>query len=88
MPVISIDLPDEVFSAIRRSPEEFARELRLAAAMHWYSRGEISQEKAAAIAGLDRTDFLAALAQAQIDVFAVDTEELRRELERGSSGKS
>ena len=30
--------------------------MRLAAAIHWYGRGEISQERAAGIAGLDRTD--------------------------------
>ena len=73
----------DVFSALRRSPEEFANEMRLAAAMHWYSRGEISQEKAAAVAGLDRADFLAALAREKVDVFAVDRESLKREMERG-----
>lgn len=82
MPVLTLDLPAEAFSAIRRSPEEFVQEMRLVAAMYWYSRGELSQEKAALIAGLDRTDFLAALARAQLDVFHVDLEELRREIER------
>ena len=82
MPVVSIHLPAEVFSALRRSPEEFAQEMRLAAAIHWYSRGEVSQEKAAAIAGLDRADFLAALAREEVDVFVVDLEELKREIER------
>lgn len=82
MPVINLELPSEVFSALRRSPEEFARELRLAAAIHWYERGEVSQEKAAAIAGLDRIDFLAALAREQVDVFAVDIEDLKQEMHR------
>ena len=68
MPVLSIDLPADVFSALRRSPSEFAREMRLAAAIHWYSKGEVSQEKAAAIAGLDRADFLAALAREMVEV--------------------
>lgn len=83
MQTITLELPEEVFSALRRSPEEFARELRLAAAIHWYSRGEISQEKAATVAGLDRTDFLMALAREQVDVFVVDFEDLKRELSRG-----
>ena len=56
MTSVTLDLPDDVFSALRRSPDEFVRELRLAAAVHWYERAEISQEKAAGIAGLDRTD--------------------------------
>ena len=49
MPRVTLELPEEVFSALRRSPEEFARDLRLAAAIHWYERGEVSQEKAARI---------------------------------------
>jgi predicted HTH domain antitoxin len=83
MATVSFDLPEDVFSALRRSPEEFIRELRLAAAIHWYERGEISQEKAARIAGLDRTDFLLALAREQADAFVVDLHDLQQELARG-----
>jgi predicted HTH domain antitoxin len=72
MSKITIDLPDEVFSARRLPPEEFVKDLRLAAAIHWYQKYEISQEKAAQIAGLNRRDFLEALAREKIDVFAVD----------------
>jgi predicted HTH domain antitoxin len=83
MTTVSFDLPEDVFSALRRSPEEFVRALRLAAAIHWYARGELSQEKAASIAGLDRTDFLLALAREQVDAFVVDFNDLQRELDRG-----
>lgn len=83
MTTVSFELPDDVFSALRRSPDEFVSALRLAAAIHWYERGEISQEKAAHIAGVDRTDFLLALAHEQADAFVVDFDDLRRELERG-----
>ena len=83
MRTVTLDLPEEVFSALRRSPEEFVRELRLAAAIHWYERGEISQEKAAYVAGLDRTDFLLALAREQVDAFVVDLNDLKLELDRG-----
>lgn len=83
MATVSLELPEEVFSALRRSPEEFVREMRLAAAIHWYTRGEISQEKAAQIAGLDRTDFLLALARERVDAFVVNFEDLKRETDRG-----
>jgi predicted HTH domain antitoxin len=83
MPRVTLELPEEVFSALRRSPEEFARELRLAAAVHWYERGEVSQEKAARIAGMDRSDFLVALAREKANAFVVDFDDLKRELERG-----
>jgi predicted HTH domain antitoxin len=83
MPTVTLNLPEEVFSALRRSPDEFVRELRLAAAIHWYERGEISQEKAAGIAGVDRTEFLQALAREKAEAFLVDFEDLKRELARG-----
>lgn len=83
MTPITLQMPDDVFSTLRRSPEEFAREMRLAAAVHWYSRGEISQEKAAEIAGLNRKEFLLALAREKVDVFLVDFDDLKREIELG-----
>jgi len=79
---IMLKLPDDALSALRKSPQEFAREMRLAAAIHWYERGEISQERASEIAGLDRTDFLRALDREQQDSFVVDFADLKRELER------
>ena len=80
---ITMKLDEDVLSALRRSPNEFANDMRLAAAIHWYKRGEISQEKAAQIAGLDRTDFLLALAREGEDVFMIDRADLERELHRG-----
>jgi predicted HTH domain antitoxin len=83
MTTVAIDLPDEAFSALKRPPREFAQSMRLAAAIYWYAQGKVSMEKAALIAGLDRADFLAALAAEKVDVFEVDMESLKRELERG-----
>ena len=57
--------------------------MRLAAAILWYQRGEISQEKAALLAGLNRRYFLEVLAQYKIDVFQVDFNDLEQELEGG-----
>jgi predicted HTH domain antitoxin len=83
MSQIHIDLPDEVFSSRRLPPDAFAGEMGLAAAIYWYQKGEISQEKAAQIAGLNRRDFLAALAREKVEVFNVDFNDLKEELERG-----
>lgn len=82
MATVTLDFPDELVPSFGRSPEDFAGELRLAAAIYWYSRGEISQERAAQVAGLDRTDFLMALAQQGVDAFGVDFADLERELTR------
>jgi predicted HTH domain antitoxin len=58
MATLTIELPEGAFSALRRSPQEFAKEMRIAAAVQWYAQQQISQEKAAEIAGLSRTEFL------------------------------
>jgi len=79
---ITLKLDQDVLSALRRSPDEFANEMRLAAAIHWYKRGEISQEKAAQVAGLSRTDFLLTVAREGEDAFVVDFADLERELRR------
>lgn len=78
---LSIQMPDEAFSSRKQPPREFVKQLRLAAAIHWYTQGEISMEKGATIAGLDRVDFLEALASNQVNVFDVDMESLQKELE-------
>lgn len=83
MSEITINLPEEVLSARRLPPEEFVSDMRLAAAIYWYQKDEISQEKAASVAGLNRRDFLAALAREKVDVFTVDFNDLQRELDRG-----
>jgi predicted HTH domain antitoxin len=80
MTTVTIELPDEVYEALRRSPTEVQRDFRLAAAIRWYSQGLISQERAAMVAGLDRTDFLMALAREKVDAFPVDLDQLSREI--------
>lgn len=83
MTTLTVELPDGVLSALRLSPAEFPGELRLAAALTWYDSGKISQEVAADIAGLCRTDFLLALARMGRNSFQVDLNDLDRELARG-----
>ena len=80
---LSLEMPVEVFSALKKSPDEFVQELRLAAAIHWYQRGTVSQEKAASIAGLDRTDFLMALTREGVEAFTVDFSDLKQEIDLG-----
>lgn len=76
---VTLELAEALFFALCRSPEEFVREPRFAAAIHGYQRGKVSQEKAAHIAGLDRTDFLLALAREKANAFVVDFEDLKQE---------
>jgi hypothetical protein len=43
----TFDRPERALSVLRLSPAEFVREMRVAAALLWYSHGEISQSKPA-----------------------------------------
>lgn len=63
---ICFDLPVDAFSALRKTPEEFTSDLRMAAAAKWYEMGLVSQEKAAQIAGLAREDFLMELSKYKV----------------------
>jgi len=77
---ITFELPDEVVPSAT-TPEEFVRDLRLAAAIHWYSRGLISQGNGAQIAGMDRRSFILALGRAGVDAIQVSPQELKAEVE-------
>jgi predicted HTH domain antitoxin len=81
MAVLTIDLPEEIFATLRRSPRELEREVRLAAAIDWYRQGLISQGRGAEIAGVPRADFIDALAARKIEVAQIDLETLERDLE-------
>lgn len=80
MTSVSIDLPSSVFSALRKAPVEFAQEMRLAAAIKWFEIGEISQSKAAEIAGVSRAELLQAFARYKVDFMQYQAEELAEEL--------
>ena len=77
---ISIELPEAAFSALRKTPDEFAQEMRIAAAVKWYELGEISQGKAAEIAGLNRAEFINILSRYQVSPFQYTSQELAEEI--------
>ena len=76
---LTLELPRDVFSALRQEPEQFLREMRLAAAVKWYETEQVSQAKAAEIAGISRAEFLAALARYRVCPFQVTAEALVQE---------
>ncbi|MGH8474436.1 MAG: UPF0175 family protein [Methylococcales bacterium] len=58
MTTIAYDFEPGVFGALRLSPAEFAREMRIAAAVQWYAQGRVSQGRAAEIADPCRAEFI------------------------------
>jgi hypothetical protein len=80
--VPSFDVPDEALRALGLTPEQFGGELRLAAAAFWYDRHMISQGTGAAIAGLNRRDFILGLSRLEVDVLQETIADLKQVLAR------
>ncbi len=77
---LTIPLPDNAFSALRLSPAEFVCEMRIAAAVHWYAQQQVSQGRAAELAGLSRAEFIAELFHRKVPAIQVTLEELQQEI--------
>jgi predicted HTH domain antitoxin len=73
---LTVVVPEGALSALRRSPSEFAEELKRAAVAKWYELGVVSQAKGAEILGLSRSEFLDVLSQYRVSPFQVDDEDL------------
>jgi predicted HTH domain antitoxin len=79
---VTIEMPEEALGALRKAPQDFARELRLAAAVKWYEMRLLSQERAASVAGLSRAEFLDALGRFGVSPFQYGADEILAEADR------
>lgn len=80
MTTIQIALPDEVLISMKKTPEEFSREIRIAAAAKLYELGKLSSGRAAELAGVSRVSFLQLLSKYNVPIFDLTAEELEQDL--------
>ncbi len=66
MKTVEIQLSDQAFLGLDREPAELAGELRVAAAVKWYEVGRLSQEVAAEVAGMSRSEFALYLSRMRV----------------------
>jgi predicted HTH domain antitoxin len=66
---VELDIPDSTLSALRQAPVEFAACIRLMAAAKLYETGNLSQERAAELAGRSRQDFVLQLSHLGVTPF-------------------
>jgi len=76
---LSFEINRVSLSALRKDPEQFLPEMRLAAAVKWYELGMLSQSKAAEVAGVSRSEFLASLSRFQVSPFQYGADEITDE---------
>jgi predicted HTH domain antitoxin len=80
MSTLAVDVDSSFFGTLRLAPDEFVREMKIAAAVQWYAQGAISQEKAAMLAGLSRFDFLDELRLRKVGACQATKDELIEEI--------
>lgn len=72
MATLQIEYPDEILVSLKETKDDFAIELKVAAAVKLYEMGKLSSGKAAKLAGMDKITFLKTLGKYHISISTVE----------------
>lgn len=71
-----VQIPQSLPDAMQRSPEEFAREAKMAMAVKFYEMKRLSSGMAAQLAGVPRVEFLLELQRYGVPVIDLSADEI------------
>ena len=80
MTTLAVDYPDNLELAVHLTPDEFAAQVRLMAALKMFELGKLSSGKAAELAGLTRVEFLDMCGRYRVAVINYEPGDLAVEL--------
>jgi predicted HTH domain antitoxin len=80
---VTLNIPDDIVARLQKSVPDISQELRLSAAFALCRRGELSTSLAARLAGMTYAQFLEAAARAKFELFPLNIEEFKEEIQRG-----
>lgn len=78
---VNFEVPEGVLPSLHKDPAGFTRDLRLAAAAKWFELRKLSQGRAAEIAGVSRSEFIAELGRFGVSPFQYSASEIVGEAE-------
>jgi len=72
---IEMDLPESIFSLLRKDRQEMVKMLKLCTAVKLYEMRKISQERASELAGMTGSEFLLALKDFEVSPYPCSADE-------------
>ena len=80
MEKLTVEIPETIRSALKRTPDEMVRDMRLYTALMLFRQGKLSCGAAAELAGVPRVLFFDLCAEHDIPISQITPEELAQEL--------
>jgi len=81
MKSIEVQLPDEVLLSLKEDETQFAKELKMLAAVKLFELGKLSSGRAAQLAGVTRIEFLLSLGRYKVSPFQLSDQDLEQDVE-------
>jgi predicted HTH domain antitoxin len=76
MKTVQVELPEEPLISLKETPDSFAKEMKILAAVKLFELGRLSSGRAAQLAGMSRVEFLLILGRYQVSPFSLTSAEL------------